>query len=135
MAKKLNSTVHVHLTDGNGNIRETVVVGPNDKLSADVRKALANNPRVWDEVDDGEDEQPARPGPSETADAGHPAEAAVAAGQAQRDAEASGSDEDRAAAEKAAAEAVAKAAEQASGGGGEEPAPRSTRARRSGSHS
>jgi hypothetical protein len=121
MAKKLNSYVHVH---GHG------IYGPDDKLPSEVRKLLAGNPRVWADEDDGSDEvasteeagQPVRPGPSETAVAGEQVEAAVEAAQEQRDAE--------------HAAAVAAAAEQAGeNGGGEQPAPRSTRARRSGGHS
>jgi hypothetical protein len=119
MAKELITTVHVH---GHG------IFGPGDKLPAEVRKLLKNNPRVWGE-DDGSDEvasteeagQTVRPGPSETAVAGEQVEAAVEAAQEQRDAE--------------HAAAVAAAAEQAGENGGEQPAPRSTRARRSGGHS
>lgn len=59
MAKQLITTVHVH---GHGIYR------PGDKLPTEVRKLLADNPRVWGE-DDGQ-EEPTRPGPSETALAG-----------------------------------------------------------------
>lgn len=73
MAKKLNTTVHVHLIDAEtGAITETVIVGPGDKLSPEVQKVLEKNPRVWE---DDEDEQE-RPGPSETAAAGRAVRAA-----------------------------------------------------------
>lgn len=63
MAKKLNTYVHAHAVDEDGNV-QSQVFGPDDNVPAWARTAITN-PDVWEGDEDAADEvkEPPRKGP------------------------------------------------------------------------